>query len=612
MESLVIPNSVKTIDRGNFQYFGIKTLTLGSGLESLGIYCFNENTNLTDIYCLAQTPPTLDPNTFCSAIEKATWTLHVPYGLAETYRNAPYWDGFKEYVEIPFETLDVKIDGLYYRLYNDDNTAMVRAAVKFTENGAPVDYTGDVVVPPTVTYDGKDYTVTALENNCFQNCTPTSLSLPETLLTLGTSTFYGITTLDELVIPNSVEKIEVADFWGLGVSKLTLGSGVKNLDYQCFKSNDNLTDLYVLAVVPPTCTYTSFGSPEQKADITLHVPLGSVDAYMQAEFWDGFKAYVEPDPIPVDAIIDGFKYQLIDRYLTAVVTGLAEDNAEIEDVVIVPTVQFEGDTYNVVSVGENAFAGTDIRTVVIGENVETVAEGAFADCTNLYAVVLPDNLKSIGTRAFFGSPAIRYMRCVNTTPPSFPSDPSDSNFYGEAFSTEIWPDCMLVIPANMFSNYKKCAGWKNFRNWYYWHDYDVMPTSFAFDTDNLTGIVGNTVNFGFTFVPVETTFKDVMELTIDNPEIATLNKTSLPDGGFTYSLELLKEGTATLTAFCAQFKAQAALTVSPEAGIGEINADCAGQTRYFNLQGIEIAHPVDGQVVISVRGTEITKEVYSK
>lgn len=176
MESLVIPNSVKTIDRGNFQYFGIKTLTLGSGLESMGIYCFNQNTNLTDIYSLATVPPTLDANTFCSATEKATWTLHVPYGYADTYRNAPYWDGFKEYVEIPWVTLDVKIGNLYYRLYNETGTAMVRAAMKFSENGSTVDYTGDVVVPEKVTYEGKDFTVTALENNCFQNCTPTSLS----------------------------------------------------------------------------------------------------------------------------------------------------------------------------------------------------------------------------------------------------------------------------------------------------------------------------------------------------------------------------------------------------------------------------------------------------
>ena len=55
---------------------------------------------------------------------------------------------------------------------------------------------------------------------------------------------------------------------------------------------------------------------------------------------------------------------------------------------------------NVVSIGENAFAGKNITSVVIPEGVETIRESAFLNCTSLTSVTLPSTLKRIEAEAF--------------------------------------------------------------------------------------------------------------------------------------------------------------------------------------------------------------------
>lgn len=72
-----------------------------------------------------------------------------------------------------------------------------------------------------------------------------------------------------------------------------------------------------------------------------------------------------------------------------------------------------------------------------------IADETFAGCPKLVAVGLPDHLETIGVKAFYGSPRIRYIRCVNygfdnnLVPPTFATFSGDPTDYGQAFSTEI-------------------------------------------------------------------------------------------------------------------------------------------------------------------------------
>ncbi len=139
--SLIIPSSVKRIGEYAFNRTGITHVTLPDGLEYIERYAFAECENLQDtltiptsvvqiregafancrqltaiilpadlqeiqgaafeycysmdyIQCLGSTPPVIADNSF-NGVEKNNFTVVVPEGAVEAYRNAPGWNEFK-------------------------------------------------------------------------------------------------------------------------------------------------------------------------------------------------------------------------------------------------------------------------------------------------------------------------------------------------------------------------------------------------------------------------------------------------------------------------------------------------------------------------------------
>lgn len=54
----------------------------------------------------------------------------------------------------------------------------------------------------------------------------------------------------------------------------------------------------------------------------------------------------------------------------------------------------------VVSIGETAFKGSDVTSVVIGDNIKSIGNNAFDSCKNLESVEMSDSVESIGNMAF--------------------------------------------------------------------------------------------------------------------------------------------------------------------------------------------------------------------
>ena len=78
-----------------------------------------------------------------------------------------------------------EVDGIFYDLYIYNKTATV------TFQGDNYDsydneYSGDVVIPETVTYNGITYSVTSLADGCFQYCSSlTAITIPNSVTSLG-------------------------------------------------------------------------------------------------------------------------------------------------------------------------------------------------------------------------------------------------------------------------------------------------------------------------------------------------------------------------------------------------------------------------------------------
>ena len=95
---------------------------------------------------------------------------------------------------------DVKIDGIYYNLISKGKTAEVTSG--------EVKYSGEVVIPSSITVEGKEYTVTSIGKDAFNACRSlTSVIIPNSVTSIGESAFYFCLSLTSVTIPNSVTSI---------------------------------------------------------------------------------------------------------------------------------------------------------------------------------------------------------------------------------------------------------------------------------------------------------------------------------------------------------------------------------------------------------------------
>ena len=95
---------------------------------------------------------------------------------------------------------DVKVDGIYYNLISKGKTAEVTYG---EEN-----YSGEVVIPSSITVEGQEYPVAIIGKSAFSDCSSlTSITIPNSVTSIGGSAFSGCSGLTSVTIPNSVTSI---------------------------------------------------------------------------------------------------------------------------------------------------------------------------------------------------------------------------------------------------------------------------------------------------------------------------------------------------------------------------------------------------------------------
>ena len=145
------------------------------------------------------------------------------------------------------------VDGIYYALRNG------KAVVNSQDDNVYNSYSGNVVIPDTVTYNGQTYavetigydafrdceglisvsvpnTVTKIYDRAFYNCGAlTSVTLPENLSFINEYLFYNCSSLSSVNIPKSVEQIGKYAFYGCSsLTSITIPDNVTWINNEAF------------------------------------------------------------------------------------------------------------------------------------------------------------------------------------------------------------------------------------------------------------------------------------------------------------------------------------------------------------------------------------------
>lgn len=112
--------------------------------------------------------------------------------------------------------------------------------------------------------------------------------------------------------------------------------------------------------------------------------------------------------------IDGIKYNLIEKGKIAEVIGAYKANITIPSFI-----NYNYVDYKVSSIGESAFIGSGIESIIIGNEVKSIGTLAFAGCRNLSSVEFGENVEKIGQVVF--------EHCINLKKVNLPKSVSSIN-----------------------------------------------------------------------------------------------------------------------------------------------------------------------------------------
>ena len=253
-----------------------------------------------------------------------------------------------------------------------------RAQYRYTN--APWNGTGFTKV---VIEDG----VTTIGDCAFTGLYFDSISLPDTLISIGSNAFLGCGGLTSITIPDSVESIEFQSFSKTGLTSVTIPDSITSISTNCFSDSKRLESVIIPESVI-SIHASAFLNCTSLDNITIPDGVSHIgkDAFHNTAWYNN-----QPDGL---VYIGRFSYAY---------KGTMPVNTSIE---------LQVGTRRIV---DGAFSGcTGLISVTIPDSVEKIGDYAFFGCTGLISVTIPDSVEKIGDYAFSGCTGLTTITIPNS------------------------------------------------------------------------------------------------------------------------------------------------------------------------------------------------------
>ena len=265
------------------------------------------------------------------------------------------------------------------------------------------DYSGNISIPSSVTYNGVSYQVTGVSGSAFENCF----------------------NVNSIILPSSIQTIGAYAFHGCAAKTIDIPYSVTTIGYRAFKDCSQLTSLTIgenVSSIGRCAFYNVSGT------ITVNCNIPDAEDYDYSPFW-------------------GAKFSNV--YICENVTRIgnyAFYHSNITSISLPSSLK---------SIGYYAFCECqELTTITLPSSLTSIGKSAFQSCSNLSAIeILSAQINSIGELVFYGCDGLTTIIVKNTTPPTITS----STFSNIGNTT-------LYVPHGSKTLYQAASYWQNFSN----------------------------------------------------------------------------------------------------------------------------------------------------
>ena len=400
---------------------------------------------------------------------------------------------------------DFEVDGIYYNITDETNKTVEVTFKGDSQSSYANEYSGNVIIPSSVSYNGNTYSVTSIGYSAFYGCTGlTSVEIPNSVTSIGQHAFSSCTGLTSITIPNSVTSIEKWAFsYCTGLTSVTIPNSVTTIGAYAFYNCTGLTSVTIPnsvtsigedafyhctgltnVTIPNSVTSIGYSAFQGCTGLTSIVVDEENSVYDSRE---GCNAIIRT---ATNTLVIGCKNTTIPNSVTSIgdyafqgCTGLTSITIP-NSVTSIGDYAFQGCTSltsitipnSVTSIESHAFDGcSGLTSVTIPNSVTTIEQQAFSYCTGLTSVTIPNSVTTIGAYAFYN--------CTGLTSVTIPNSVTSIRTYAfynctgfkEIYSLAETPatiysdtfndySATLYVPAGAKAAYQAANYWKNFTN----------------------------------------------------------------------------------------------------------------------------------------------------
>ncbi len=387
LTSVVIPSSVTSIGGNAFDCCSnLVSVTLPEQLADLGDFAFYNCEKLSVIDL-----PSSVVRMGCQVFHNTAWfdaagegPLYLANWLCE-YKGNPQGT-----VEIQEGTKRIADCALYE--YDDLTAVIIPESVEYIGEYAFIDS------PSLESIDIRATNLIEIGYGAFAFTPITTITLPNSLTTLGDGAFYGCAELASVVLSESLTQIGEETFSGCySLSAVVIPDSVTAIGDYAFGECYELADLTIGNSVTNIGIY-AFGECYALSAVTIP---DSVTAIGENAFaYCGLTSVVIPDSVTTLGYLPFEGCYSLESLTIGDGLTTIDENAFNGGYDCLMTVVIGN---GVTTIGGSAFYGCSaLADLTIGTNVTAIGEYAFADCYALTELTIPEGVTTIGDYAFRG------------------------------------------------------------------------------------------------------------------------------------------------------------------------------------------------------------------